>query len=290
VPSYRGTFLAACTPQVAGVLAEDPDLATSLDHVVESARRHFGDIDIDPEVFVEFIGRRIEDPARALSDLPAGDLYLACGCVLQNATALARFEKDLMPEIDGILSKHRVNVDREEFRQAMREHLLVAGSGETPRIAMYRGRGSLRNWVRVAALRNALNRARADNARPVMVSDEHVLEQITSLLATPELEPFRTEYAAVFKRAFEDALGGLSAGQRLALRYQLVDGYTLEQIGKLGNVSRATAARRLRGAKDDLLDATRRLLAERLTVEPSEADAVIRLVLSRVEVTLSRVL
>src|SRR5947209_904462 len=61
----------------------------------------------------------------------------------------------------------------EEVRQTVREKLLVAAADAPPRIVEYTGRGALAAWLRIIAVRAALNlRRRRGDVAPDGASDE----------------------------------------------------------------------------------------------------------------------
>lgn len=86
------------------------------------------------------------------------------------------------------------------------------------------------------------------------------------------------------------ALASLSEELRALLRYSLLDGWNVDRIGALYGVHRATAARRVAVARDQLADAIRKDLSSRLSIPVDEVDSVVRLVQSRIDVSLSRIL
>jgi RNA polymerase sigma-70 factor (ECF subfamily) len=100
------------------------------------------------------------------------------------------------------------------------------------------------------------------------------------------LEHTKRYYCEEFKQAFSAALRGLSARDQTLLRQHVIDGLSIDQLGALYHMHRATAARSLQRARHALLDATRAHLASRLAVGPRELDSILRLVRSRLEVTL----
>src|SRR5262249_26465617 len=84
----------------------------------------------------------------------------------------------------------------DEVRQALRVRLLVAPEGGRPRIADYAGRGPLRAWVGVAALRVALNLKRA--AAP---AGGDLLAELGTREPDPELRHLKKVYRAEFRGA-----------------------------------------------------------------------------------------
>ena len=74
------------------------------------------------------------------------------------------------------------------------------------------------------------------------------------------------------------------------LRSQTIDGLSIDQIGALYQVHRATAARWVQQAKSSLLDALREELAKRLGESHDACDSVVALVRSRIDLSLERAL
>lgn len=76
----------------------------------------------------------------------------------------------------------------------------------------------------------------------------------------------------------------------MVLKQHLVQRLTIDQIGGLYHLHRATAARRLAKARAALLDGTRAALARRLGLPPEQLAAVLEMVESRLEVSVERLL
>ena len=64
----------------------------------------------------------------------------------------------------------------------------------------------------------------------------------------------------------------------------------MDALGSLYDVHRATAARWLRSAHEDLGRATRERLATRLRIAPDELASIMQMIESRLEVSLERLL
>jgi len=110
--------------------------------------------------------------------------------------------------------------------------------GTPPRIHSYAGRGPLRGWVGVAALRIALNEKRGPRA-----AADDVLADLVSTEPDPELRHMKTLYRAEFRDALEAALRALPERQRALLRLSYVDGLKATQLARLYAVHETTAAR-----------------------------------------------
>ena len=106
----------------------------------------------------------------------------------------------------------------------------------------------------------------------------------------PELELLKHQYADAFGAALRDAVAALEPRLRAVLRMSFVDALSIDQIGGVYAVHRATAARWIQRACDEVFDHTRKLLAERLRLSGTELDRMTALVQSQLDVSLSQLL
>ncbi len=171
-----------------------------------------------------------------------------------------------------------------EVQQLLREELIVGVKGRVPKLACYAGRGPLASWIRTAALRTALNLR--DPRKQTLHTDLPPDAPATH----PEVRYLRDKHRDDFQRALKDALRGLSARDRNLLRLSFLDGLSIDRIGALFGVHRATAARWLGRARTRLQEATLSLLKERLKVTDSELASLILVVRSELNVSLSHLL
>jgi RNA polymerase sigma-70 factor (ECF subfamily) len=257
------------------------------DEAIARARAAWPTVTIDTAVFRTWVIERAGEEAPA--ELLVGDLYLACACARGDAIALALFEQTYLREVDIAAAKLRVGAAAaDEGRQVVRDLLFVGRTGHAPAIGTYAGRGDLRGWTRVVAMRELL-RIRARDSKEVPIGDEALLDAL-SPANDPELELARARYRDVFARAFRDALARLPARDRALLRHLLIDGLTLDVIGGMYKVHRATAARWVASARQDLLDGTKAQLAKELALSGEEVESVIRVVRSRLDLSVERLL
>ena len=106
----------------------------------------------------------------------------------------------------------------------------------------------------------------------------------------PELQLLKREHMTHFKASFAEAVAALDSADRLLLKQHLVERLTIDQLGALYHLHRASAARRIAKARDALLVATRIALARRLGVPPERLASVLELVASRLEASIERLL
>jgi RNA polymerase sigma-70 factor (ECF subfamily) len=279
-------FLAAVEPSRRDALAT-PELGEALAAIVATARAAWPAVRaIDASAFARWIGARL--PPAGLADLPARDLYLACACAAGDPAALAAFDAEYLREVDIAGARLRAASGvREEARQVVRDLLFVPRPGRPPAIATYAGRGDLRGWVRVIATREVVRVCEA-NAREVPAADE--LLEALSPASDPGLEQLKRRYRDEFATALREAIARLTPRERTLLSYHLVDGLGADGISEIFHVHRATAARWLARARGALLDATRARLGERLGIGADEVDSIIRLIRSRIDVSVRRAL
>src|SRR5215510_5887513 len=91
-------------------------------------------------------------------DRHGADLYLACACAAGDARALARFDEHVLaPAAAAVRSIDASPAFLDEVRQRVRAALLVPdGAPAAAKLTAYAGRGPLRAWVGVTAVRTAL--------------------------------------------------------------------------------------------------------------------------------------
>jgi RNA polymerase sigma-70 factor (ECF subfamily) len=172
-----------------------------------------------------------------------------------------------------------------EVTQIVRGKLFV---GEPPPVLRYLGKGDLSSFVRVVATRAALSRLRKQERDPVEL-DDAPLERAASD-GSPQLRHLKKKYEAEFKAAFSDAVAGLLPQERTLLRHSLVDKLSIDAIGKLYDIHRATAARRVAKARDHVAETTRTIMEERLRLAAGDFSSIVQLVHSQLDLSVTRLL
>jgi RNA polymerase sigma-70 factor (ECF subfamily) len=270
-----------------GPEATPDDVEEALGNIISSAQLACPTFSVPTDVFLAYLRERLPaDVPRwlALRQMHTSDLYLACGCALGEVGALAAFEDHCMRQLDRVLAKMRIAPEvGADLKQDIRIRILV-GIGGRPEIVGFSGRGDLRGWVRVMAVRQALQhqcRAR----REVPVTDDELLQSAV-VSGTSELDDAKQKYRKEFKRAFETALRALPDRERTLLRQHHVDGLSIDEIGALYRVHRSTAARLLTRVRVRLLETTRLHMMSELDMAPDDLDSIIRMIRSQIEISL----
>jgi len=242
-------------------------LAAALDGLVQRGREAWPTIQVSTDELVELIAEKVSRDSLEsdLAELNPADLHLACGCGRGDPLALAAFEAHYLARVPAALTRLKLDAATvDEVAQILREKLLVA------------------------ALRTALNLRRTDQ-RLALDGDEAVVRALEPA-PSPELMVMKAHQRDALKRALEDAIASLDARERNVLRLHLAHRLSIDEIGALHRVHRATAARWLDKIRNHLERESRRLLRERLGLDAGEFDSLYRLVESRLELSFDRLL
>src|SRR5262249_36320091 len=123
---------------------------SQLEEALASARAAWPGIEIPDEEFHAYLAAR--EGAACLADL-----WLACAIGRGDAAALRVFETELLRDIGAAISHlDGGSALADDVKSAVRERVLGSAAGGKAKIADYRGRGDLRGWLRVVAVREAL--------------------------------------------------------------------------------------------------------------------------------------
>jgi RNA polymerase sigma-70 factor (ECF subfamily) len=143
--------------------------------------------------------------------------------------------------------------------------------------------------VRVVAVREALTLLRK-TAGAAARHEEEDLADLRAQVHDPELALIQARHANDFRLAIQTALGELSTRERTVLRLHFCDGLNIDQIGVVYRVHRATVARWIARAREELLETVRKTLRARLGVTPSELRSLLVHVRSQLDVSVHRLL
>jgi RNA polymerase sigma-70 factor (ECF subfamily) len=265
--------------------ADSAGLEELLQGCLSRARAAWPGLPLDDAAFIEHLGVRVAPSA--LEAAHAEDLFLACACARGVAGAIEAFDRAHAVDVRAMHAQARPpRPPVDELEQLVRAKLFV---GPPPKIADYSGAGPLRAWLRVVAARLLVDLARAPAARESPRGDDAWME-VPAPGDDPELEYLKRVYRAELREAFEEAARALSPEERNVLREHYAHGLTIDEIGAAHGIHRATAARRLEGAREAILRGTRQRLMQRLRLSRRELESVVRLIESQMHVTIERVL
>lgn len=221
-----------------------------------------------------------------LETLAAADLALVTACLRKHPVALRALSDLLREETQRIARRNQLAwLDAAELESKLAEHLLVAAEGEEPALAQYQGRGPLRAWLQVCAMRLAVRQA-AKAKREITLDDE-VLGIAEAALPSLELQKVKQQYRGELASAFRASLAALSARERNVLRQHYLDGLSLDRIAALYRVHRITIFRWIDAARQSILAGTRDRLAEQAGLPRLEVDSLVAQMVSQLDVSLT---
>jgi RNA polymerase sigma-70 factor len=221
-------------------------------------------------------------------DPHTADLALARACGNGEAEALRQFEQRFTPVAQRALG--RLGGGRAFVADALQELRVRLFTGPRPRILEYAGTGPLEAWVKITAVRVALNLRERDDKHQPRALPESDDARAVGALHDPELELAKLRYRDEVHAALNAAFAALDPGERSLLKLYLVDRLNIGEIGKIIGKSRATVGRLVVSVRERLLEDTRARLAGTLGIPQAEVDSVLRLVRSGLDLTLSRIL
>jgi RNA polymerase sigma-70 factor (ECF subfamily) len=249
-----------------------PD-AEALRAALQEARGQWPQIRVDEERFSKHLRSR----GAPLAGLHLDQLLLAWACAEGEAAALRALEEDILSEVPRWVSRV-AGVQADDVHQLVCERLLVL---RPPQILEYAGRGTLKAFVRIAAIRCAIDLQRQQKAKAGP-------QPLDPLIDTPdpEIDFLKLHDRAALRAVLREALQGLPSRDSTLLRLHYLEGCSLERLAAVQNAGRATVARWLQQARKRVLERVRDLLRERLRLSEREQQSLLRLVDSKLELSL----
>jgi RNA polymerase sigma-70 factor, ECF subfamily len=291
-PSSKLTRVAEMlTERHSGAATTPAALVEGISALLARAHAAWPAIVVADDVFLDHVGAKLaesDDVLSALSTLHGTDLYLAVACAGHHSEALASFDRLHIAEVPRALSRLRPTNDFvQEVQQMLRERLLLPRGERPARITEYSGRGPLGAWVRIAAVRTALDLRRA----PKEALGAHGTPPDQAAVVThPEIDEIRRRYRQLLKSAVERALGSLPDDDRVLLRLHVIDGLGVAELGARHRVHGSTISRRITRIRGAVLAEARRLLSGDGALGESELSSVVRVLRTDLDVSVERIL
>lgn len=228
------------------------------------------------------------DVAAGLARLALPELLLCAACLARSSEALDALDAAYLRPLSGAIARLGLtSAEVDDALQRTRQELLLPGAGappSPPALARYQGRGPLRAYVRVVALRAA--RKVRERERGEVEADEPILDALPDRGEDPEVELLKRRYQEDLRAAFREALAQLAPEDRLLLKQHLLDGLGIDHLARLHGVHRATAARWLARAREGLAGDTRRRFLARVPLAASSYQSVLHLIYSQLDLSL----
>lgn len=254
----------------------------------EKGRERRPQVDLPFEVFARHVGPLLpESSHEEEGGLNVEELYLACACVEQVPGAHEALERDYLAILPARLSHLRLSATvMDEVCQKVREHLLVGSPKAGPKLAGYKGKGSLLTWMQVMATRMARRLTPPAQTAP----EETGPEALPMPEPDAEFALIRRHYRRDFQHALSDAFAALSAEQRFLLQLHFMEGVPTTRMAPLFGKDQATISRWLKAARARVYEETKRLLLERLRLSSREFESLTNAIRSNFDVSLSQLL
>lgn len=249
-------------------------IAPRIEHALGETRARWPALRVDPEAFAARVASCVGDPASEaeLEALALVDMAWSVALAAGDTQAIAIFERDVLASIEGAVAR----IDREpSFADAVRQELrvkLLVGDGSSPaRIAAYAGRGPLKHWVLVAAIRLAydLKRRRGDAEDPDAEIDAAIFDDA-------ERAYVRAESRAMLKQWMEEGLRALDDKRRGVLHLYFVEDVASEAIARMYGVHRGTIARWIEEARESVRVHVKRRALATPGMGPEGVDSLLR--------------
>jgi RNA polymerase sigma-70 factor (ECF subfamily) len=258
------------------------DVVPDADDLFRAGKEAWPEIDVDREAFAAAIARHGDAVTKA------ADLYLALACVAHDRRAIEAVQALLATELRFAAQKTQASQDQLAEVKARVSRVLFVDEPERPAaLRGYSARGDLKSYLRVIARRELVRVVNA--GRREVGADDNLIDCIVPR-TDPEISMLRERYRTEVDEALHAAVRTLDDRDRALLRYAFVDNLNVDDIGTLYDVHRATAARWVAAARERLGAAIRDALATRLKIHVDEVDSIVRLVQSKIDISLDRVL
>jgi RNA polymerase sigma-70 factor (ECF subfamily) len=281
--SLFATFVDGASPAIRASLQADE---AGLQHLLDGALRRARDgaVGVDDEVMARALGAAVGDDAHQvgarLLRIHAADLALATGALAGVPSATQAFHA-LVRSVRARIQHLDDTGHLDDAVQRVLARLLTAEGNQAPRLRAYHGAGPLAGYVQVALTREALA------LRPQsLVDDGDAILRIVDSSDDPEVRVLKERYSSELKATFHEVLATLAPKDRLLLRQSLLDGLGVEALAQLYGVHHATAARRLTALRDHIGDQVRTRLRARLLVSEETLQSILRLLRSRIDLSL----
>lgn len=245
---------------------------------LELARRQWG-VAVD-DVVQQIVGGDVTVP----DNVRVRDVALAVASANGNAAAVKAFMSEFTPSIvAGLRRTVQSDAQVQDLCQDFTSSLLLGHNGRPPLLRQFRGRSGLERWLFVGALRFGLRRGREGG------NHGGELEQLAAE-DDVELRVLRDAHRGLFVQAFEAAVRGLEARDRLVLMQHHIDGVPVAALAQQHAVHRVTMSRWLARARGLLLQATRDALTGSGQLSAEECSSLVRLFQSRFDISVARLL
>jgi len=293
--ALESVFRAHLLPELASTVDDAPGLRETLAELADAATRTWPRAGAPADFIAHVAARMVAGKPlhETLTQLRTDDLALAWACSLGDRDALRKFREHHYEGLRVAAMRAGPAGHADDVAQRVMTRLLVTDGEKPAAIAKYAGRGSLKSWLEVTAMREARDAYRSDKAarhEASPVDMDRLMDGALDTAGDPELESLKKQYRQAFKEAFQRAFLVLDARQRTILRHEHFDGLDGAQIAAIYGVHKATVSRWRALARAALLKETRRIAEQEMNLSPKEFESLMRVIQSQLHLSLTRVL
>jgi RNA polymerase sigma-70 factor len=214
--------------------------ASALWTAFATARSAWPSINLAYSQFYEYVTR---DQTSISAPAYPADVYLCVACVSGHPVAHRSLEAKYFPTLaSAILHVVGARPAVDDVLQEVRARLFV---GHAPKLASYRGTGSLAGWLRQVAMRASLDYRREAGAQRYRLR-KFFHEECASVKAQPEpTAEYGHHPPAICEQAWRRAVTSLPPRERQLLYHYFVLGLSIDALSPIYAVHRSTIARRM---------------------------------------------
>jgi RNA polymerase sigma-70 factor, ECF subfamily len=283
--AYSAARVPGAAPDVSSP-ADAPVREQTLAALCARGRSAHPQLGVEDVVFAAHLGR-CGAPIEADAELHAEDLFLCCAALLGDEAAVRALRASARPVIAGYLQRIDASpafVD--EVEQRLWDSALVGSAEAPPKLGSYSGKGPLAGWLGIVAQRIALMMRRSEASEERAVEGAGIEARLVA--GDPELAFIKGHLRGPFRRAISEALQALDDRERMVYRMHVVDGLSLERIGKSYGVAQSTVSRWMASARDNIVAEAQRLLRDELRASSEDYESMSRLLVSQLDLSVSR--
>jgi RNA polymerase sigma-70 factor, ECF subfamily len=226
------------------VVQQEP--VTAMATAVATGQGHWPTLQCDTQSFEQVATLWQSRTGLSLEQANIRDIYIAAAIVAGDKKAYSAFDSAYLQRTRPSLVKMSLsNSAIDDVFQLVREKLLVGDMGQLPKLATLVGQGNLEALVRVIVVRTGLNFRRDQKIDVQHSEDDTVLDRIVNERpgSSPHTKLAHMQARMLVRKLVGDALRDLEPRDRTILRLHFFHRMSIDELGNLYEVHRATAAR-----------------------------------------------
>lgn len=292
---YANYFLSYCSSLNPSIIQNTSIAALdeNLRRIYYLAQQTWPDIHLAAEIFLSYLARQLPpdttDILQSLHLLENDDIYFVCACLEKIPEAIHAFETEVLKKMEiPLLNLLKSREMLDDLKGQLIQKFIYGNANSQPKIAGYRGKKKLRNWIYIAAMRQALTVLQKNKKEKPLTDLDY--KQLSAMGDDPELQYLKVVCRKKFAAAFQTALSSLSFKDRNILRYHYIEGLSVDKIAKINNVHRVTVSKWLMAIRQQLLTQIQTILLADLNINQNTFQSMFQLIKSQFNVSICQYL